>query len=121
MGLGFIEPVTAAAGGTVLAAVGGALVLVGAAFLGYWWLKSRFETLTVTSRRTVFRWGIISRDTTEILHDDVRNLQVDQSGPGRLLGVGDLFLSSSGQDDLEIQARGIPNPEHVADVVRDLQ
>ncbi|MFH5804965.1 PH domain-containing protein [Alienimonas sp. DA493] len=121
LGWGLIEPVSAAIGGTVLAAIGAALILLGAIPLFLWWLRSRFETLTVTGQRTTFRFGLIARDTTEIQHDDVRNLQVDQSGLDRLFGVGDLFLSSSGQDDLEIRAFGIPHPEHVADVVRDLQ
>ena len=121
LGLAFLEPVTAAVGGTVVAAAGGVLALVAAGFLFVWWLKSRYETLTVTSRRTTYRWGIISRDTTEVLHEDVANLQVDQSGFGRLLGVGDLFISSAAQDGLEIRALGIPKPEEPAGVVRDLQ
>ena len=121
LGLAFLEPVTAAVGGTVVAAAGGVLALVAAGFLFVWWLKSRYETLTVTSRRTTYRWGIISRDTTEVLHEDVANLQVDQSGFGRLLGVGDLFISSAAQDGLEIRALGIPTPEKPAGIVRDLQ
>ncbi len=121
LGLGLVEPVTAVIGGTVLAAVGGVLILGGLIAMGLWLMKSRFETLTVTGQRTTFRFGIVSRETTEIQHEDVRNLQVDQSGFDRLLGVGDLFLSSSGQDGLEIRAYGIPHPEHTADVVRDLQ
>ena len=121
LGLGLVEPVTAAVGGTVLAGAGGVLILVAAGFLFTWWLKSRYETLTVTSRRTTYRWGLITRDTTEVLHEDVANLQVEQSGFGRLLGVGDLFISSAAQDGLEIRALGIPNPEQPAGVVRDLQ
>ena len=121
LGLGLIEPVTAAVGATVLAAVGGGLILAGLIAMAVWVIRSRVETLTVTSDRTTYRWGLIQRDTTEIRHDDVRNLQVEQSGADRLLGVGNLFLSSSGQDGLEIRAFGIPHPEKAADVVRDLQ
>ena len=121
LGLGLIEPVTAAVGGTVVAAVGGVLIAGGLIAMGIWLIKSRVETLTVTSDRTTYRWGIVQRDTTEIRHDDVRNLQVEQSGADRLFGVGNLFLSSSGQDGLEIRAYGVPHPEKTADVVRDLQ
>ena len=116
-----VEPVSAAVGGTVLLAVGGVLIVGGLLAMGFWLLKSRTETLTITSRRSVFRWGIVTRDTTEVLHDDVANLQVEQSGAGRLLGVGDLFVSSAAQDGLEIRAFGIPHPEKPADVIRDLQ
>ena len=121
LGLGLLAQVEGAVGATALAAVGGVLILGGLVALGVWWLRSRFETLTVTGQRTTYRFGVISRDTTEIQHEDIRNLQVDQSGFDRLLGVGDLFLSSSGQDGLEIRAYGIPHPEHAANVVRDLQ
>ena len=121
IGVGLLEPVSGAVGGTILAAAGGALILAGLVPMAWWFAKSRVETLTITSQRTTFRWGIVSRETTEVQHDDVRNLQVDQSFAGRLLGVGDLFLSSSGQDELEIHAIGIPRPEKAADVVRDLQ
>ncbi|NNJ25425.1 PH domain-containing protein [Alienimonas chondri] len=121
LGLGLLAQVEGWIGATVLAAVGGVLIVGGLIAMGIWWLRSRFETLTVTGQRTTFRFGLISRDTSEVQHDDIRNLQVEQSGFDRLLGVGDLFLSSSGQDGLEIHAYGIPHPEHVADVVRDLQ
>jgi predicted Zn finger-like uncharacterized protein len=103
-------------------AIGG-LVLAGAAGLCWltWWLLTQFTALTVTNRRTVLRRGLFRRDTTEVRHRDVRNLQVDQSPLDRLLGVGDLAISSAGQGDIEIVARGVPNPEKIAAVIRDMQ
>ena len=44
-----------------------------------WWVQTRFITLKVTTERCVYRKGLISRNTSEVRHDDVRNLQVDQS------------------------------------------
>ncbi|MEM9703919.1 MAG: PH domain-containing protein, partial [Planctomycetota bacterium] len=121
LGLGVLGQIEGAVGATVLASIGGVLLAgAGIAFF-VWWLKSRFETLTITGQRTTFRFGLIARDTTELQHDDIRNLQVDQSSLDRLFGVCDLFLSSSGQDDLEIRAYGLPHPNRIADVIRDLQ
>jgi hypothetical protein len=57
--------------GAILAG-GAALVFVS------WWIGSRFTTITVTSKRTTYREGLISRATSEVQHNDVRNLQVDQ-------------------------------------------
>lgn len=101
----------------------GGLVLAGVAGLFWltWWLRSRFTTLTVTNRRSILRRGLFGRDTTEVRHRDVRNLQVDQSALDRMLGVGAIAISSAGQDDLEIVARGVPNPEKIAAVIRDMQ
>jgi hypothetical protein len=101
----------------------GGLILAGAGVLGWlvWWAKSRFTTLTVTNRRTVLRRGLLARETSEVRHRDVRNVQVNQTTFERLLGVGDLALSSAGQADFEIAIKGIPNPNRVADVIRDMQ
>jgi len=104
-----------------LAVLGVPLLVVGLGLLGYWWLEQRFTTLTVTSERSILREGIISRDTSEVRHDDVRNLQIDQNIWQRMLGIGDIAVSSAGQDNLEIIARGIPGPERVAEVVRERQ
>jgi uncharacterized membrane protein YdbT with pleckstrin-like domain len=75
----------------------------------------------VTNRRTVLRRGLLARETSEVRHRDVRNVQVNQTTFERLLGVGDLALSSAGQSDFEIAVKGIPNPNRVADVIRDMQ
>ena len=98
-----------------------AITLAGLVLFLKWWLEVRYTTLIVTSKRTIMRKGIISRETSEVQHDDVRNIQVDQNMYERLAGVGDLAISSSGQDDLEIMCRGIVHPEEVAEVIRDLQ
>lgn len=98
-----------------------AVALFGVGVLLLWWLKVKSTTLTVTSERTILRKGILSRRTTEVRHDDVRNLQVNQTFLERMLGVGDLAISSAGQDDLEIDIDGVRNPEQIASYIRDRQ
>jgi uncharacterized membrane protein YdbT with pleckstrin-like domain len=75
----------------------------------------------VENKPTTFQEGIISRETSEVQHDDVRNLQIDQNILERLLGIGDIAISSSGQDDMEIQVKGIPSPDRLAKVIRKNQ
>lgn len=101
--------------------IGGALALFGGLGLIAWWLKTRTLTLEVTSKRTRLIRGFIAKSTSEVQHDDVRNIQVDQSVIGRLVNVGGLAISSSGQDDLEINARGLPGPNQIAELIRDRQ
>lgn len=96
-------------------------ILVIVYIAGYWVLLSRFTSLTVTDDRTIYQEGIISRETSEVQHDDVRNIQLDQSFIQRLLGVGDVGISSSGQDDLEIVAKRLPNPGKIIDCIRKNQ
>ncbi len=90
-------------------------------YFSYWWLEVHATTLKITNKRTTLRKGIIAKSTSEVQHDDVRNLQVKQNMWQRVLGVGDLAISSSGQDDLEILVRGIAQPDDVADFIRTMQ
>ncbi|EKK00777.1 membrane protein containing DUF304, prokaryotic transmembrane adjacent region [Rhodopirellula baltica SH28] len=101
--------------------LGAAALLVIAGMVGYWTLLSRFTTLTVTDDRTIYREGIVSRDTSEVQHDDVRNIQLDQTFMQRLLNVGGVGISSSGQDDLEVVTKGLPHPKQIIDLIRENQ
>lgn len=101
--------------------LGGALAVFGGIGLIAWWLKTQSLTLEVTSKRTRLIRGFIAKATSEVQHDDVRNIQVDQSMIGRLVNVGGLAISSSGQDDLEINAKGLPGPNQIAELIRDRQ
>lgn len=92
--------------------------VVGLLLMLFWWIRTLTVTLTVTDSRTILRKGLLSRESSEVQHDDVRNIQLDQSMMERILHVGDIGISSSGQDDLEIVARKIPNPDHVVDMIR---
>jgi hypothetical protein len=98
-----------------------ALVACSGLYLVVWWVRTRFVTLTITTERSVYQRGLISRQTSEVRHEDVRNLQVDQNLVGRLLGVGSIAISSSGQDDLEIHIEGVPRPDRIAETVRTHQ
>jgi hypothetical protein len=101
--------------------VGIGLASLGLALLGFWWLEVISATLTVTTKRTIQRTGIISRQTSEVRHNDVRNLQLDQSVFERLCGVGDISISSAGQANLEIVADAIPHPERIIATIRERQ
>ncbi|QDS86331.1 Bacterial membrane flanked domain protein [Rosistilla ulvae] len=99
----------------------GIVLLVIAGVVGFWMLVSRFTTLTVTDDRTIYQEGIISRATSEVQHNDVRNIQLDQTFMQRLLNIGGVGISSSGQDDLEVVARGLPHPERIIRLIRENQ
>jgi len=99
-----------------------ALVLVpvwglGLLILVPWWIACLGTTLLVTDRRVTLRRGILSRDTSDILLADIRNVQVRQGVLQRLFDVGDLGLSSSGQGGIEIEVAGIPHPRRVAALI----
>ena len=86
---------------------------VGLIILGIWWLQTKAATLTVTNKRTIQRTGLLSKRTTEVLHRDVRNIQVSQSAFQRLFGVGTIGISSAGQAGVEILFAGVRDPENL--------
>ncbi|MEW4487417.1 PH domain-containing protein [Thalassoglobus sp. JC818] len=121
-GAALVAIVTSIADGSWSFAMGaGVVLLLIAGYAGYMWVQILATSLTVTNKRTRLRHGIIAKKTSEVQHDDVRNLQVDQNILERFLGIGDLAISSSGQDDLEIIAVAIPQPNSMAELIRRMQ
>ena len=93
------------------------IIGVGLVIFLIWWLRSKGTQLTITSDRTRLRKGILSKSITEVWHQDVRNVQLNQTFFQRMLGVGSLGISSAGQAGLEISVSGIPDPEQVKELI----
>jgi uncharacterized membrane protein YdbT with pleckstrin-like domain len=91
--------------------------VLGVLLLLSWWLDCLGHRLIVTDRRTIFRKGLLGKFTNEVLHSHVRNIQISQSLFQRLMHVGAIGISSSGQSGIEIFARGIPNPYDVKSII----
>lgn len=102
---------------TAVLAIGAVVVVLAAASLGVWKLKTLGAALEITNKRTVMRKGLLSRATSEVVHDNIRNVQVTQTFWQRVWKVGTLGLSSSGQDGIEIEIGDIPNPDKVREVI----
>jgi uncharacterized membrane protein YdbT with pleckstrin-like domain len=82
-----------------------------------WWLQSLNTTLILTNKRTILRKGILSKYTNEVLHSNVRNVQVGQNVFQRIFGVGKIGISSAGQSGVEIEVSGIRNPQKVSKLI----
>lgn len=93
------------------------LILVGFVLQFVWWLRCKGTTLTITTDRTRLRKGILSKSITEVWHQDVRNVQLKQTFFQRMLGVGTIGVSSAGQNEIEINVKGIPDPDRVKQLI----
>jgi hypothetical protein len=93
------------------------VVLIGFVILLFWWLRTLGTTLTVTNKRSILRMGLLSKSTTEVRHQDVRNIQINQSLFQRICGVGSIGISSAGQAGLEIEAQGMPTPDKIKQII----
>lgn len=84
-----------------------------------WWLKCIGTTLIVTNEGINVERGILSKSTNELWHTDVRNVQIVQSFTQRIMGVGTINISSSGQGEIEITVHGIPIPQEVHRIIEE--
>ena len=82
-----------------------------------WWLNCKGTRLTITNKRIKLRQGILSKNTNEIWHTDVRNIQLRQGVMQRIFGVGRILISSAGQSDVEIDVDGLPDPERIQEFI----
>ena len=57
--------------------------------------------MVCTSRRVVFKTGIISIKTAEIKIDKIESIQIEQSFWGRILGYGNICFSGTGTAKVE--------------------
>ena len=96
---------------------GGLAAMVALGLLAAWKIVTLSAALQITNKRSVHRKGLLSKATSEVVHDNIRNVQVTQTFWQRLWKVGTLGLSSSGQDGIEIEISDIPHPERVREII----
>ena len=95
------------------------LVLIGLFILIPWWMRTRNTKLKVTSQRVILRTGILNKHINEIDLQNVSNIQIKQTFMNRIFKAGTIKISSAGTGNIEIIARGIPQPNHVKELIRN--
>ncbi len=92
--------------------------LFGVGWWSMWWLATHWWIkLSVSNKRTIRQEGIVQRHTTEVLHDHVRSVDIQQTLLQRILNVGTVGIDSAGQDDVEIVIADIPDPYEVKKII----
>lgn len=93
------------------------LVGIGLIIFLIWWIKTKGTELTVTNERVSLRKGILSKFTNDVYLTDIRNVQIYQSFGQRIFGVGSVAISSAGNEGIEIEVMGIPDPEKIKSII----
>jgi len=78
----------------------GVLALAWAVWLAARYAKWRTTSFVVTSRRVIFRHGVVSKRGVEIPLERVNNINFHQSLLDRVIGAGDLDIESAGRDGM---------------------
>lgn len=97
--------------------IGAAIAAAGLIALAIWKITTRAVTVIITNRRTTVRRGLFSLATKELRHDQVQDIQITQTFPQRVLGVGRFGLDGGGTDDIEIVVDDMPNPARLRELV----
>ena len=127
----------------------GLYVVLGAVCVGIWWLGANFDTgrhpLVIAVAGPIplligiaYSWlvrlnaeyrlypdsleietGLVSRNIDNLQLFRVRDLRLRQSLIGRLLGVGDLNVTSTDQSTPHLTIRGVAAPRALYDAIRE--
>jgi membrane protein YdbS with pleckstrin-like domain len=81
-------------------------------------LHRRYTSWSLTSDRLIERRGLLASHRREMELADVRSIEVDRSFLQRLLGIGDVMIASAASVDFMIKLHNVPNPERVAEMLR---
>src|SRR5262249_25149250 len=83
-----------------------------------WWLRMRYTTLTITSKRCILESGIFTRQTAELLKNDLADVQIQQNFFQRLVDIGDVVLVSKPGEPQRLVIMAVHSPEVVANQIR---
>ncbi len=92
-------------------------VLPGLFSVGLACLNVAVASYTVTSRRLIGRKGLLPPRTVEVEISDIQDVQVNQNPTERILGIGNIAVSTPDPSGLKIVFAGIRNPEKVAGMI----
>jgi len=76
----------------------GIVTVVWAVWLGLKYMQWRMTYFVVTSRRVIYRSGVISKRGVEIPLERINNINFHQRLIDRIIGAGDLDIESAGKD-----------------------
>ncbi len=68
--------------------------------------------------RLIERRGLLASHRREMELSDVRSIEVDRSVMQRMLGLGTVTIASAASTDFMIRLYDIPDPERVAEILR---
>lgn len=87
-------------------------------YLVLWKIDNKGKRLTITNESVTYRTGIIGKNTSEVRHEDVKYVEINQSALQRIFMVGTLSVASAGSGDVEITMYGLSRPGRAADLIR---
>ena len=97
----------------------------------FWWLcfawliiplivaavKRSAVVLRIYRQRITLERGLLNKCEREFFMRDVRAIDIDQSFFGRMVGVGDITISTAASADGTERVEGVPDPQKIRDLI----
>lgn len=77
--------------------------------------------LFVFNNRLVLERGIFSKHLKELFLKDIRTIDIKQTFPQRIVGIGSLMIATAGTSGYEFVVKGIPDPNGVVEKINSLR
>jgi uncharacterized membrane protein YdbT with pleckstrin-like domain len=81
------------------------------------WSRRRSVVLRIYPGRMTLERGLLSKSYRELIIRDIRSIEIDQGLLARMVGIGDLTISTAATVDADEEIEGIPNPKAVRDLI----
>jgi hypothetical protein len=81
------------------------------------WARRAATVLRVMPDRITLERGWFSKCYRDYNPRDIRSIDIDQSAMQRLVGIGDITISTAATVEAAEQIRGIPDPQGVRDLI----
>lgn len=81
------------------------------------WFQRASTVLRIFPERILFERGILSKCYQDYHPRDIRSIDVDQGFLQRMVGIGDLAISTAATVEAAEKMRSIPDPQGVRDLI----
>ena len=81
------------------------------------WAQRKSVVLRIYPGRVTLERGLLSKSYRELIVSDIRSIEIDQRILARIVGIGDLTISTAATVDPDEEIEGIPNPKAVRDLI----
>ena len=81
------------------------------------WCRRASVILRIYHGRVTLERGLLSKSYREFMARDIRSIEVDQGLLARMVGIGDLTISTAATVDADEEIEGIPDPKALRDLI----
>ena len=105
---------------TVVLYILGLLLVAGALWVFYRWLRWRYTIYAATNRRVLCQAGIVSKSYVDCPLGKVQTVYVEISAFGRMNNFGTVRVATAGEAKVEIEWRDVKSPTKAQRILNEI-